>query len=269
EAQIGALKSADKFAEQLRALGVEPPMKKSERQVNPDGSPKLIYAFAKSDLEFTALEHHPDTRVRTLVKARLRSKSELIEARSRRLLGYSGHPLPIYLSYWAAHTGRWGGGDSVNWQNLPRRGHGAELRKSIEAPPGHLLVFSDSSQIEARLNAWDAGQHDKVDAFAAGVDIYRRSASLGYGKPEDQITEDERFVFKTLELGGGYGAGASKINLMFKIGQFGPPLHQTIEETKDFLYRWHQDNSAIVAKWRQNEHDVYAAFLGNPSIESW
>ena len=131
------------------------------------------------------------------------------------MLGYVGQPLPIYLAYWAAHTGRWGGGDKVNWQNLPRRGEGAELRRAIQAPPGHLLVFSDASQIEARLNAWDAGQWDKVDDFAAGADIYRRSASKGYNKPEDQITDDERFVFKTLELGCGYGAGPYKVNYMF------------------------------------------------------
>lgn len=262
EAQVGTLKSSAKFADQLRALGIEPPTKISPR------TGEITYAFSKQDLAFKALEVHPDTRVRTLVKARLRSKSELIEARSRRLLGYAGHPLPIYLSYWAAHTGRWGGGDSVNWQNLPRRGEGAELRRSIEAPEGCLLVFSDSSQIEARMNAWDAGQWDKVDAFAAGIDIYKRSAAQGYGKPEDEITDDERFVFKTMELGGGYGAGAPKINMMFKIGQFGPPLNQSLEETQDLVARWRHANHAIVSKWKQNERDVYSAFLGNTSVES-
>jgi hypothetical protein len=258
---LDELKSANKFAEQLRGLGVEPPTKISPR------TGKEAYAFAKNDLSFKALEHHPDVRVRSLVKARLRSKSEQIEARSKRIIGYGGLPLPIYLAYWAAHTGRWGGGDKVNWQNLPRRGEGAELRRAIEAPDNHLLVFSDASQIEARLNAWDSGQWDKVDAFAAGVDVYRRSAALGYGKPEEEVTEDERFVFKTFELGGGYGAGVAKINFMFKIGQFGPPLDQTFEETKDLLYVWRQTNAAIVQNWKRIEQVVTQAFLGGTSIE--
>lgn len=265
---IKTLKSANKFAEQLRELGVEPPTKVSKRQSETAGHEVRAFAFSKNDLEFKALEKHPNARVRALVKGRIHAKSELIEARSRRILNYAGQPVPIYLGYWAAHTGRWGGGDKVNWQNLPRRGDGVELRLSIEAPIGCLLVISDASQIEARLNAWDSGQWDKVEAFARGVDVYRESAAKGYNKPYEEITDDERFVFKTMELGGGYGAGHSRINHMFRIGQFGPPLEQTIEETRDLVSVWRMNNAAIVQNWKKVENDVRTAFLSETTVES-
>ncbi len=256
------LGSAEALANRLRELGVEPPTKISPR------TGLAAYAFAKNDLEFKALAKHPNEQVRDLVDARLRTKSGLLESRSKRILGYAGEPLPIYLKYWAARTGRWGGGDKVNWQNLPKRGDGAELRKSLLAPPGHLLVISDASQIEARLNAWDAGQQDILDAFARGEDLYIVAAMAIYGKPADQITDEERFMAKTLVLGCGYGAGAPKVNMMFKIGQFGPPVNQSQEETAQLVMAWRHANSFIVAKWKRNYQEAMHAFMNQTSLES-
>lgn len=256
------LGSAEQFAQALRDAGAEPPTKISAR------TGLQAYAFAKTDLEFKALALHPDERVRNLVEARLRTKGGLLEARSARLLGYAGLPLPMYLKYWAARTGRWGGGDKVNMQNLPARGDGVELRRSLLAPPGHLLVVSDASQIEARLNAWDAGQDDKILAFAVGDDVYVLTAAGIYRIPADQITKDQRFVAKTLELGCGYGAGPPKINMMFKIGAFGPAIQQTLEETAELVATWRAKNNMIVSKWKQNYVEAQHAFMGQTTLES-
>lgn len=259
---VKALGSSVQFAEALKQLGVEPPTKISAR------TGLGAYAFAKNDLDFKALALHPDESVRNLVDARLRTKSGLLESRSKRILGYAGLPLPMYLKYWAARTGRWGGGDKVNWQNLPRRGDGVELRRSLTAPSGCLLVISDASQIEARLNAWDAGQQDKLDAFARGDDLYIVSAADIYHKPYDEITDDERFMAKTLELGCGYGAGAPKVNMMFKIGQFGPALNQPLEQTVDLVAAWRAANNFIVAKWKRNYQEAQHAFMNQTSVEA-
>ena len=71
----------------------------------------------------------------------------------------------MYLTYAAAKTLRFGGGDKTNWQNFRR---GGEIRKSILAPEGHKLVIGDLSQIEYRLLCWVTGQTDKLNALVAG-----------------------------------------------------------------------------------------------------
>lgn len=97
------LRSDNKFAELLRNLGVEPPMK-----TNAKG--ELKYAFAKKDLQFLKLLEHENEDVVDLVKARLGNKSSQAVTRVKSLLDMADRGLlPIPLEYYAAHTGRWGG----------------------------------------------------------------------------------------------------------------------------------------------------------------
>lgn len=185
--------SNPKLAVVLERLGVAPPMKTSLR------TGKQAYAFAKSDQGFKALLEHENPTVQAVVAARLGVKSTLEESRTQRFIDIAGRgTLPIPLKYYAAHTGRWGGDDKINMQNLPRN---SLLKQAIRAPDGYMLVDSDSSQIEARTLAWLAEQHDLVEAFERGEDVYKQMASKIYGKPEQDITKDERFVGKTTILG--------------------------------------------------------------------
>jgi len=202
------LMSNPKFADLLRAMGVEPPMK-----VSPANG-KQTYAFSKTDEEFKALLEHKDIRVQALVAARLGTKSTIEETRTERFIGiaYRG-ALPVPLRYYAAHTGRWGGDDKLNLQNLPRK---SLLKSCIVAPNGYVMIDSDSSQIEARTLAWLAGQDDLVAAFDRGDDVYKIMASAIYNKAEIDITKDERFVGKTTILGCGYGMGAAKFKAQLK-----------------------------------------------------
>lgn len=96
------------------------------------------------------------------------------------------------------NTGRWGGDDKVNLQNLPRK---SPLKKAMLASDGYTFIDCDSSQIEARTLAWLAGQDDLVAAFDAGEDVYKIMASAIYGVPVDEVTDDQRFVGKTTILG--------------------------------------------------------------------
>ena len=195
--EVDELMSNNKFAAALRSLGVEPPMKISLT------TGKEALALAKSDEEFKALATHPKLEVQALVAARLGVKSTLEETRTERFLEIASRgELPIPLKYYAAHTGRWGGDDKINLQNLPSRGDNAgKLKMAIKAPVGHTMIDADSSQIEARVLAWLAGQDNIVKAFANGEDVYRIMASTIYGKAFDQITKEERFVGKTTILG--------------------------------------------------------------------
>ena len=208
EADKEQVMSNDKFAELLKFMGVTPPTK-----VSP-ATGKETWAFAKTDEGFKALLEHPMDGVQLLAAARLGIKSTLEETRTQRFIEIADRGLlPIPLRYYAAHTGRWGGDDKVNLQNLPR---GSELKFAIRAPSGYKIIDSDSSQIEARTLAWLAEQNDLVDAFERGEDVYKIMASSIYVKAQEEISKDERFVGKTTILGCGYGMGSKKFQAQLK-----------------------------------------------------
>ena len=202
------LMSNPKLAELLISLGVEPPMK-----ISPANG-KDTYAFAKNDEGFKELANYPDERVQAIVAARLGTKSTLEETRTQRFINISLRgDMPVPLRYYAAHTGRWGGDDKLNLQNLPRK---SLLKDSIIAPKGFILIDADSSQIEARIVAWLSGQQDLVDAFERKEDVYKIMASAIYNKAEEEIDSGERFVGKTTILGAGYGMGSTKFGIQLK-----------------------------------------------------
>jgi DNA polymerase len=244
------LMSNPKFAEMLRGLGVEPPTKISLT------TGKETLALAKSDEEFKALAEHPDDRVQALVAARLGNKSTLEETRTERFLGIASRgKMPVPLQYYAAHTGRWGGADKLNLQNLPARGANAgKLKNAIRAPKGYVLIDSDSSQIEARMLAWLSGQNDLVEAFAKGEDVYKIMASAIYGKAEQEVTKEERFVGKTTILGAGYGMGAKKFGTQLKT--FGMEIEEG--EASRIINVYRQTYPSITGLWTQGRHTVEA-----------
>ena len=233
------LMSNDKFAELLIALKIDPPRKISKV------TGKEAWAFAKSDEEFKALLEHVDPMVQSLVAARLGVKSTLEETRTERFLGISKRGLlPIPLRYYAAHTGRWGGDDKINMQNL---GRGSQLKNAIMSPKDHVIIDSDSSQIEARTVAWLAGQEDLLDAFERGEDVYKIMASAIYNKSITEITKEERFVGKTTILGCGYGMGAKKFQTQLKT--FGVQIEEN--EAVRIITVYRQTYPKITALWRQ------------------
>jgi len=233
------LMSNDKFADMLKSLGVSPP-----RKISPVTG-KEAWAFSKTDEGFKDLLEHPSVTVQTLVAARLGLKSTQEETRTQRLIGIASRgKLPIPLRYYAAHTGRWGGDDKVNMQNL---GRGSPLKFAIYAPEGYMMIDSDSSQIEARTVAWLAGQDDLVQAFEDGKDVYKIMASAIYGKAESEITKEERFVGKTTILGAGYGMGAIKFKTQLKT--FGVDIEEA--EAARIIQVYRDTYPSITKLWRQ------------------
>lgn len=255
ESDRDTMMSGDKFAELLERLGVAAPKKVSPR------TGKETWAFAKTDEEFKALLEHPDPRVQTLVSARLGVKTTLEETRTQRFIDIALRgKLPVPIRYYAAHTGRWGGDDKINLQNLPSRGSNAgRLKSSIVAPAGYVMIDSDSSQIEARTVAWLAGQNDLVEAFDKGQDVYKIMASAIYGKPPEDITKAERFVGKTVILGCGYGMGAGKLQLQLKT--FG--VDMDLDECKRIIDVYRKTYPAIPALWKQGQKCIESIITGN------
>ena len=185
------------------------------------------------------------------VAARLGVKSTIEETRTLNLIGVSERGrLPIMLNYYGAHTGRFSGGDKMNLQNLPARGNNT-IRRALKAPAGQLLISCDSSQIEARMVAWLAEQHDLVGAFAENRDVYSEFASEVYGRTVTKADKIERFVGKTCILGLGYGMGAEKFRRTLEIGQGGISVKIELNEAERIVRLYRQKNHKIVALWQK------------------
>ena len=241
------LASNPQFAEVLRSFGIEPPMKTSLI------TGKETYALAKNDEGFIELSEHDNPVVQHLCAVRLGTKSTIEESRVERFIGIGARNkglLPIPLKYYGAHTGRWSGLDSVNLQNLPSRDKKKKaLKNAIMAPAGHYVINCDSSQIEARVLAWLAGQNDVVKQFANGEDVYSVFASKIYKQPISKANPVERFVGKTCILGLGYGTGAKKLQHTLKTQPPGADLSE--EECKRIVDLYRQENDKIPALWRE------------------
>lgn len=218
-ARLGVTKeelgSNERFAELLRARGIEPELK--------DGKNDQIYAFAKTDPFMEEMQQNEDDEVRTLAEARLGAKSTLLQTRAA-TLGWmaSRGPLAVYLRYAGALTSRWSGGDDTNFQNWT---NGSEINNGVVAPDGWLLAEPDASQIECRLLNFCAGQWDKVEEFRQGLDPYVSVASAFYKKPINKTDHPmERQLGKIVELQAGYMSGGNKIRATVRIKSGGKIL---------------------------------------------
>lgn len=248
------LMSNEKFASELQRLGVEPPRKISTT------TGKEAWAFAKTDEAFKALEEHPDDAVQALVAARLGNKTTLEETRTERFIDMASRgAFPVPLRYYGAHSGRWSGQDSVNMQNLPSRGPNAgKIKKSIKAPPGHVVIDCDSAQIEARTLAWLAGQEDLVEAFRNKQDVYKLMASKIYGVPVDKIDSTQRQVGKTVVLGAGYGVGHVKLQGFLKTEA---KVEVSLDEAKRIIDTYRSTSPAIADLWARSGDALRALLM--------
>ena len=268
---------------------------------------KWAYAFAKDDLDFINLperiwelfpELDPENtedvavaaekseRLRQLVEVRIAVKSTTNITRAARFLeaGKDGMCLPVGYAYYRAHTGRWGGNNKMNMQNLTR---GGELRLSILAAAGHILCVVDSGQIEARVNGWLWDQGDLLDAFrnadtwdkALGVargekrDAYCRFADDIYGR---EITTDdklERFVGKVCVLGLGYQMGPAKLQMTLAKGALGgPPVFFSLDQCKHIINTYRRRNYKITQGWevcKEIIEDMAAGRSGSHKVIHW
>ena len=232
------LGSNEAFIRLLEAEGVEVEYK--------PGKNGPIPAFAKTDDFMVDLLEHDDERIRTLAEARLGLKSTLDQTRAERL-GFmaSRGPMPVYLSYCAAHTTRWGGGDKVNWQNLKR---GSDLRKGARAPAGHKIVKADKSQIECRILEMVAGETEGIEEFRRGGDPYVGLASRFYGFAVTRENKEERQFGKVMRLQCGFGAGGDSI--VRAAARATIPVHITPSQGLEARDLYRSEKPGVVAYWK-------------------
>jgi len=116
----------------------------------------------------------------------------------------------VHTSYHqaVAATGRLSSTDP-NLQNIPiRSAEGRRIRQAFVAPPGHVLVAADYSQIELRIMAHLSGDQSLLDAFAADRDIHQATAAEVLSIPLEQVSSEQRRSAKAINFGLIYGMSA-------------------------------------------------------------
>lgn len=252
-------------------------------------------ATAKDDLDFLDLLEHHDPLVVAAVEAKMANSSSLHESRAQRLIEAGARGLlPVTLVYASAHTGRYGGGGGINLQNLPSRGD-TTLRESMTAPEGYSFVVADSSQVEARILAYVAGQADVLEIFRTGGDVYSHMGARIYnipyetivewrGKPLEGLTPEEvdlvkrckiaRTVGKEAVLASGYQmSGRAFAARLLAQKTMLTPLEGAIEDEEEaMLYHeaeaqrintiYRDTNFHIVAFWRRAQSVIKELAVG-------
>ena len=260
------LRSNPQFADALRALGVDPPMKTSPTSGEP------AYAFAKTDEGLMALQEHPDERVQALVAARLENRSTLAETRAENFITaqkYGAFPIG-YLFSGAMTTHRLSGGGGNNLQNLPR---GGALRRAIMAPIRHTLVVGDQAQVELRItlalavalmaqlgvDVTETEEYKALRILEAGGDLYGTFGTTIYQKTiTKENTPLERQIAKSAVLGLGFGMGKDKFIAYCK--QQGIAVNEDFAQYVVKLYRG--TYSGVVRLWRYMQ-DRIKAFIAD------
>jgi len=116
----------------------------------------------------------------------------------------------VHTSYHQAvtATGRLSSSDP-NLQNIPiRTAEGRRIRQAFVAPPGHVLLAADYSQIELRIMAHLSGDEGLLNAFAEGADIHRATAAEVFGATLKTVSDEQRRAAKAINFGLIYGMSA-------------------------------------------------------------
>jgi len=141
-------------------------------------------------------------------------------------------------------------------QNLPRDQSKSKLRSALIAPPGHLVISADLSQIEARLCAWYCGANDLVELFRSEQDPYALMAERIFGHAVNKkVHIAERFIGKTAILSCQYGSGAPRFFSMVTTGarQYGIDLGDTfnMQVAQRTVDTYRRTYPVIPAMWRR------------------
>lgn len=127
------------------------------------------------------------------------------------------------------------------------------IRGLFIAAPGHDLICSDYSSIEAVVTAVLSGEQWRIEAFEQGEDIYFVSAGRITGRTLEDYARykeetgdkhpDRQKIGKPAELGLGFGGWLNAWR------QFDSSDNFTDEEVKENIKAWRELSPAIVEMW--------------------
>ncbi len=176
----------------------------------------------------------------------------------------------IHTSYHqaVAATGRLSSMDP-NLQNIPiRRPEGRRIRQAFIAPPGHVLMAADYSQIELRIMAHLSGDEGLLAAFAADRDVHQATAAEVFGVELETVTADQRRLAKTINFGLIYGM--SPFGLARQLGIDRGSAQKYVERyfTRYPGVKRFMDNTRLQARETGYVETVYGRRLYLPDIRS-
>src|SRR5678809_252173 len=156
------------------------------------------------------------------------------------------------------------------------------VRACVCAPEGRVLVAEDLSGIEARVNAWCAGDMDFLALFCKGGDIYVETAAQLFNVPAirldrhpdprlralagerivtEGVTEFMRGLGKIIELACGYGQGWKKFHdTAIDNGVNWEELAPLT--SKECVGTWRRVHAPIVKSWKMYERAAKLATQG-------
>jgi DNA polymerase-1 len=144
-----------------------------------------------------------------------------------------------------------------NLQAIPIRTElGREIRSAFVAEPGCKLISADYSQVELRILAHVSGEPKLREAFARGEDIHAATAAEVLGKPQAELSKDERSVAKMVNFGIIYGISAFGLSENLEI-----PREQAQEYIDTYLARFPHVQDFIARTIEQAARDGYVTTL--------
>lgn len=134
----------------------------------------------------------------------------------------------------------------VSFHTLPRANANDEvnIRNLMSADEGKVFIAADFSQAELRVLAQCCRDKNLIDAFNSGQDLHRFTASLVFGKKQEDVTKEERQIAKSVSFLIVYGGGPMK-------------LSQQIGRSMTYckgIFAAYQDAFPKVFKWIQYVH---------------
>ncbi|PTU66774.1 MULTISPECIES: DNA polymerase I [Chromobacterium] len=169
-------------------------------------TPSGGYSTDESVLETLALEH-PLPKCILAYRGLAKLKSTYTDKLPQLINAATGRVHTNYAQA-VAITGRLASSDP-NLQNIPvRTSEGRRVREAFIAPPGHVIVSADYSQIELRIMAHLSDDAGMLRAFASGEDIHRATAAEVFGVELSQVSADQRRAAKAINFGLIYGMSA-------------------------------------------------------------
>ena len=227
---------------------------------------KPTHAFAKTDVGMQDLLSHPVEDIALLAALRLGLKTTTEHTRLQRFLALADFPaLSVPYNISGAHTHRLSGASGINLQNLPSgrvQGQSNAARRSLVAPPNHMLVSGDSKQIETRVLAYIVGDQQALDDFSSGRDPYITMAaqifnttynelSAAYKSDDPEVAAAanlKRQIGKSARLGCGFQLGAAGfVNYCKVISR----VEISEEESNEIVSKYRESNPKIVDFWAQ------------------
>jgi len=139
----------------------------------------------------------------------------------------------------------------------PEKAASGLIRHMIKARDGEQLIVEDFSSIESRAVCWLCGEFELLQQIKAGLDLYKLQASIMYGVPYDEVTDQQRQAGKIVILACGFAGGHGvymRMALDYK-------MNIVEEVAKQDVKMFRQSRPKLTGGWKEFENAALRAML--------